>query len=250
MVPFLQEPVEEEPLVSRGIKRYFAELWEFLRSPKAFVIRVQPQFAASLARPVTYVIGAVAAILAIGQVNLNLYDERITRVIVLPDIVMSQIGALVSICLLGFTICVVVKLQRARLTVREALGLTLYGIAFAIPIQTVIFISTTRVCSALAGEPIIFIPPERIIELGAPDGSWAAGLGMAVLFIVQVGWNLYMTWLLWAMTEALTKLGGLRTGVTVGVSIVAVFSISGILNSMVGAIAPIIEPVLKHFVGG
>src|SRR4029077_12535938 len=183
-------PVNEKQMEFH-IKNYFIDQRNFLADPRSFVDRVRPQLVVSIRQPVIYLLGAGAGILAVGQVNLNLYGERITRAISLPDVVSGQASALASAGLLAVGIYAALKIVGARVTLRESAGCIFYAIAFVLPLITAIFIAATRIASFFAGVTILFLPPTKILAMGVPETTWIGAFAMALVVTVEVGWNLY-----------------------------------------------------------
>jgi len=232
------------------IKKYFIDQWNFLVDPRAFVGRVRPQLVVSIRKPVIYLLGAYAGILAVGQVNLNLYDERITRVISLPDIVTGQAATLASAGLLALGIYAALKIVGARVTLFESVGCIFYAIAFVFPLLTAIFIAATRIASIFAGVTILFLPPIRILPMGVPETTWIGSLAMALVVTVEVSWNLYMVWLVWVLMRTLTGLGAARIGIAVIGAVATMYSVSGFVNATVGRMIQVFMPVLERLLKG
>ena len=224
---------------------YFADQRLFLADPRAFVEQRRPALANSLQQPVRYLLGAGAGVLAAGQVNLNLYDERITRAVSLPDLITGQASALASAATLALAIYGAMRLIGSRITVRESVGSTFYAIAFVLPALAAVFIVSTRTASFLGNVPILFLPPTRVVPLGTPENTWPGAIAMALLVTVQLGWNLYMTWLLWVTMRTLAGLSAVRVGIAVAATVATVYAISGVENAAVGSAITILKPALE-----
>jgi hypothetical protein len=240
----------DDTLLDKTIKKYFIDQRNFLAGPRVFVNQARPRLVLSIRQPVTYLLGAGAGILAVGQVNLNFYDERITRAISLPDVVTGQAAALASAGSLALGIYAALKIVGARVTLRESVGCTFYAIAFVLPLLTAVFIAATRIASIFAGVTILFLPPTRILAMGVPEATWIGSRAMALVVTVEVSWNLYMVWLVWVMMRTLTGLGAVRIGIAVIGAVVTMYSVSGLVNATVGRMIRVFMPVLEHLLKG
>lgn len=225
------------------VPRYFRSLLFFLRSPFRFAN--ETDFTAKKTKLDAFaflVFGAATSIIA-GQVNINFYDERIRRVIEVTDKVEAVFFSTIALTVFALLAFLGFRIFGGKASLPATIFLGMYAIAFTAPVLTLFLIVITRLESAVLNTTLVLVPPKRIIPFDTIEDTPSNRTIQTAFNGVLFAWNIYFAWLAWAALRALNKVGRLRAVAGFIATIVGLFAVVGVVNSVVNSSAEPLRPL-------
>jgi len=229
------------------IRQYFDQQKVFLVDPAQSIANLRPGLAANWTRALSYLMAATAFSIALGKVNVNFFGERVRRIATLPEAVSGSAAALIAVLLLAVVAYFVFRIFGGRASIVETIATLMYATSFVLPVLAILFIVATRIGSAVLNETILFIPPTRILGLSGPETDLWGLVVAACLTTFSIYWNVYFTWLLWTALSELHRIGRIRAGAALLISVGAVYAISSFVNVAVGPLIKVSLPLWELF---
>jgi hypothetical protein len=231
------------------LRRYFLGQIVFLRSPWRFAS--ETDFAAAKTKLDAFaflMFGGTASII-IGRVNINLYGERIRRVLEVSDTVEELLFYSLSLAVFGLLAFVAFRVVGGKASLIATTLLLMDAVAFTAPVLTLFLILVTRLESAMLDTTLVLSPPKRIIPFDSFPDTPSSQYLQYVFSFVMLAWNLYFGWLVWSALRTLHKVGRLKAAfgliITVGFLYMSTGVINRAVNSSVEPTKPIWEWIFK-----